>query len=345
MKYKLYAKSSKAWKGMISEIKKAKKSIYIEIYILILDTSDKYDFVSALKERAAAGLDVVIITDSFGSSELKSSVVKDLQSSGIEFLFFSHWLRKNHRKIMIIDERVSFLGGVNIKKNTSDWLDLHIKIASPRLSKNILRSFAYTYQMSGGKNEYILKKRKKTIFKTIKTQFLEHWPNHKIYTLQAYYQEKIISSQKSIIIVTPYFTPPRWLIALLDKAISRGVKVDIYIPEDTDLKLLNRINRAYISKLSYLDINFYAQKKMNHAKILIVDEEETLIGSQNLDIASFRINIESGVFIKNKKFLKELINLINVWKKHSIKFPKSNGKLSFFDKFSLGLIRIFYSIL
>lgn len=345
MKYKLYTTSKKAWRGMMEAIKKAKKSIYIEMYIFVDDTDSPYDFKNILKEKAKNGLEVVIVADSFGSSDLKNSTIRELKNSGVEVLFFSKWLRVTHRKILIIDEKTVFLGGVNIKKNSIDWLDLQIKIIGQKLAKNILRSFAYTYKMSGGKNKYILSKRRKNILKTIKAQFLEHWPNHNIFALQAYYQEKIISAQKNIIIVTPYFTPPRWLMALLESAIVRGVKIDIYIPFDTDIKILNKINRAYIKKLSPLKINFYGQRRMNHAKVLIIDDEETLIGSQNIDLFSFNRSIESGVFIKDKKLLEKLLVVVDNWKKNSVKFSNKFKNLNILEKFSLWIIKIFYSIL
>ncbi len=345
MKYKLYTSSKKSWRAMIDEINKAKKCIYIEMYIFMDDTSDKFDFLGALKEKASQGLEVVIVVDSFGSMDIKKETVNDLKIAGIEFLFFSNWLRRTHRKILLIDNKIAFLGGVNIKKNSSDWIDLQVKLSSNSLVKNILRSFAYTYQMSGGKNINILNNRKRSIFKTIRAQFLEHWPNHKIYALQAYYQEKILAAKDKIVIATPYFTPPRWLMALFEAAISRGVKIDILIPGDTDVKFLNRINRIYINKLSGLGINFYSQNKMNHAKILLVDDSEALIGSQNLDIFSFKLNIESGVFIKDKRLSEELKKIIEKWKKDSSFFSKNKKKESCFDKIYLWLIKIFYSIL
>jgi len=345
MKYKLYTTSKKAWRAMIEEIKKAKKSIYIEMYIFVDDVSEKYNFIGALRDRAKDGVNIVIVADSFGSSELRSSAIKELRDSGIEVLFFSKWLRITHRKIMIIDEKIAFLGGVNIKKNSIDWLDLQIKIVGPKLAKNVLRSFAYTYKMSGGKNEHIISRGRKNILKTIKAQFLEHWPNHKIFALQAYYQEKIISAQNKIIIVTPYFTPPRWLMALFEGAIARGVKIEIFIPNNTDIKILNRINRAYIKKLSYLKIGFYAQSKMNHAKVLIVDDKEALIGSQNLDVLSFKRSIESGVFIKDKMLLEQLRLVVDAWRKNSIKFSGESRSLNPLEKFFLWIIKIFYSIL
>lgn len=345
MKYKLYTKSSSAWSAMIKEIKSAKKSIYIEMYIFLLDIGGKYDFVSALKERALAGVKVVIVTDARGSSELKPELIEELKKTGIEILFFSTWLRRTHRKIFIVDERISFLGGVNLKKSTSNWNDLQIKMISPLLTKNILKSFAYTYKMSGGKNEYLLGKIKGNIFKTIKAQFLEHLPNQSIYTLKNYYTEAFSGANSSLTIVTPYFTPPRWLMALMDLAVKRGVKIEIIIPEDTDLKILNRINRAYILKLKDTGLNFYFQNSMNHAKLLLIDDATALIGSQNLDLASFNINLESSVSIKNKKLIEDLKSVVDSWKSNSRLVIISDEKVSFWDKFFLALMRFLYPIL
>ncbi len=345
MKYKLYTTSKKAWRAMIAEIKKAKKFIYIEMYIFMDDTSKHYDFFGALKERAANGVQVVIVADSFGSYSLSNSAIRDLRQHGIEVLFFSHWLRRTHRKITVIDGQVAFLGGVNIKKNSSNWLDLQIKLGGRLLIKNILRSFANTYKISGGQNKKIWQLCKRSILKTIKIQFLEHLPTRNLYFLQNYYETKIISAQKRIVMVTPYLTPPRWLIALLDTAVKRGVRVEIFIPRDTDIQFLNRINRIYVNQLSDLRINFYVQNKMNHAKLLIIDNGEALVGSQNLDIVSFYLNNESGVSIKDKKLIKDLNNIVNNWKKDSIKFPKIKKKLSFMDRIILGILRLFFSVL
>ncbi|HPT08332.1 MAG TPA: phosphatidylserine/phosphatidylglycerophosphate/cardiolipin synthase family protein [bacterium] len=345
MKYKLYTTSKKAWRAMIAEIKKAKKFVYIEMYIFLDDTSKHYDFFGALKERALSGVQVVIVADSFGSYALSNSAIRDLREHGIEVLFFSHWLRRTHRKITVIDGEVAFLGGVNIKKNSSNWLDLQIKLGSRLLIKNILRSFANTYKISGGQDKKILKLSKRSILKTIKIQFFEHLPYRNIYFLQHYYETKITLAQKRIVMVTPYLTPPRWLIALLDTAVKRGIRVEIFIPRDTDIKFLNRINRIYANQLSSLRINFYVQNKMNHAKLLIIDNGEALVGSQNLDVVSFYLNNESSVSIKDKKFIKDLNNIVDNWKKGSVKIPKTKKKLSFIDKIILVIIRLFFSVL
>ena len=103
---------------------------------------------------------------------------------------------------------------------------------------------------------------------------MENLPGHKMYRLTEYYKDKIIHAKKSIKITTPYFMPPRWMIALLDDAQRRGVKVEIMIPYDTDIKTLNKINYYYISLLTDMGITFYAIKQMNHAKMMIIDDNE-----------------------------------------------------------------------
>ncbi len=344
MKYKLYTTSKQAWRGMIKSILKAKKYIYIEMYILD-NKIQEYNFIDILIDKSRAGLEVVLILDAFGSYDFKSSDIKILKENGVEVLFFSRWLRRTHRKILLIDDTIAFLGGVNFHGKSVDWIDLQVRISNKILIKNVLRSFAYSYLMSGGKKNHILEKRKNSIFKNLKVQFLEHFPGRNVYTLEAYYKSKIISAKKSIVIVTPYFVPPRWLTALLDNAASRGVLVEIIIPIKTDRKFLDRVNYAHIYQMRNLNIKFYAQKEMNHSKILMIDEQDVLVGSQNIDIMSFRLNVESGFFSDNKKLISDLKIIIKNWKESSSSFPVKQKKINIFDKIILGFIRLFYSIL
>lgn len=344
MKYKLYTTSRQAWKGMIASILRAKKYIYIEMYILD-NKVQEYNFLDILINKVKAGVEVVLVLDAFGSSDFKSSDIKLLRDNGVEILFFSRWLRRTHRKLLIIDDNIAFLGGVNFHGKSMDWIDLQVKVSNKILIKNILRSFSYSYIMSGGKKKHIIEKRKQSILKNLKAQFLEHFPSRNVYTLEAYYQNKIISANKSIKIVTPYFVPPRWLIALLDNAVSRGVLVEILIPLKTDKKFLDRVNYAHIYQIKNLNIKFYAQKEMNHSKILMIDDQEVLIGSQNLDIMSFRMNVESGMFSSNKKLITDLLLIIQKWKDDSCDFPVKIKNINIFDKIILGFIRLFYSIL
>ncbi len=344
MKYKIYTTSSKAWDAMIEEIEKAQHSIYLEMYIFEHDTTSSHDFIGKLKQKARAGVRVIIVADSFGSKNLKNEIAHEMENAGIELLFFSHWLRHIHRKILIVDKRIAFIGGVNIGKRFKRWSDLQLKIKG-LVVKKMLKSFAYTYEMAGGKNKQILQYREKKFTSKLKFFILEHWPSKNIYTLKNHYVEKITCAKKSICIVTPYFTPPRWLISLLDDAINRGVKVEILIPEKVDLKIMTLLNYRYMHKLSSMGITFYLNKKMNHAKLLIIDNEEGLIGSQNLDLLSFQLNSEAGIFFKNKELLSELEKIVRKWKQNSTIFKAQNHKMRLIDYLILALMKILHPIL
>lgn len=329
---------------MIEEIGKATKSIYLEMYIFERDTTTSHDFIGKLKQKAREGVRVVIVADAYGSKNLRNEIAHSMEASGIELIFFSHWLRHIHRKVLIVDKRIAFIGGVNIGKRFTHWNDLQLKI-SGRITSRLLRSFAYTYEMAGGKNPKILKFRNGKLTSKLKFWLIEHWPTKNIHTLKSHYVEKISHAKKSILIATPYFTPPRWLSSLLDSAIRRGVSVEILIPKKVDLEIMNPINLHYMNKLSPLGVKFYLAKKMNHAKLLIIDEEEGLIGSQNVDLASFQLNSEVGIFFKEKSLLSELALVVKKWKQNSELFKPQKYKMRFIDYIILILSKIFYPIL
>lgn len=329
---------------MLSEIDKATKSIFLEMYIFMEDTAESHDFIGKLKEKSAQGVKVIMVVDAFGSSELKEESIESMCAAGIEFLFFSDWLRRIHRKILIIDEKVAFIGGVNIGKKFAAWNDLQLKLKG-KIIRPIITSFAYTYEMAGGENKYVLTLRKKTLVGKFKFWFLEHWPVSGMYSLKSHYAKKISGAQKNIRIVTPYFTPPRWFVALLDAAIQRGIRVEIIIPKSTDLPLVDRVNHRHIYDLSLLGVKFYLGKEMNHAKILLIDDREGLVGSQNIDFLSFRFNAESGVFFRQKNIVLELKKIILEWEKNSDIYDPARYKMSFYDYLLFPIIKLIYHLL
>jgi len=330
---------------MIKSIAQAKKSIYIEMYIFLDDTTASYDFIGLLKKQALAGVEVVIIADAFGSLEMKKNTITELRQIGVEFLLFSHFWHRTHRKIVVVDKRIAFVGGVNIEQKIINWQDIQIKMAGNKTVKAVLRSLARTYQSCGGRKKHILAYYEKSIIKKIKSLVLESLPIHNINSLKEYYKDKIISAQKSIKITTPYLTPPRWLMALLDDARHRNVEIEILFPKNTDHKIFDKINHSYASQLLPTGIKFYSNPKMNHAKILLVDDAEALVGSQNLDSLSFGHNLEVGVFFKQKEIVKELNQIFDKWKSQSTPFQVTAIRLNCWERIEVKIIRLFFSII
>lgn len=334
----------KAWDAMFEAIEGSTKCIYLEMYIFERDTTSSHDFIGKLKQKARAGVRVIIVADAFGSKNMKNEIASSMQASGIELIFFSHWLRHIHRKVLIVDKKIAFVGGVNIGKKFAHWDDLQIRLRG-RIVKRILKSFAYTYEMAGGKDQKILKLREGKFTYKLKFWIIEHWPTKNIHTLKSHYVDKISNAKKSIQIVTPYFTPPRWLSSLLDSAIRRGVHVEVLLPKNSDLEIMNPINLHYMNKIYPSGVKFYLGRKMNHAKLLIIDQEEGLIGSQNIDLASFQLNSEVGIFFREKKLLQELEIIVRKWKQNSEIFKPKKYRMRFVDYLILVLSKIFYPIL
>ena len=345
MKYKFYTTSKKAWDGMLEGISEATKSIYFEMYIFLDDTKATHDFLGVLKAKAEAGLEVVVIVDAFGSHDLKSSSVAELKKAGVEFIFFSQLLRRTHRKILIIDDKIAFIGGVNIEEKTRDWRDLNIRLKG-KIITPIIKSFAYGYKMAGGKKASILKYNSISLTKKIKSWFVDNWSNDQhSYYLDSYYRAKILEAQKSIQIATPYLIPPRWLLALLDDAVRRGVKVEIIMPDNTDVGILDRINHLNAYRLTELGASCYFMKIMNHAKLMLVDDEEGVIGSQNFDFLSFGINAEAGIFFRQKDVINSLKHVLEKWKSDSnLQIATEGHKFSWRDKVVIFFLKFAYHI-
>lgn len=344
MNYRLYTISRKAWDAMLDSIREARHSIYLEMYIFSPDTAESHDFLSQLERKAQSGVRVVVVLDAFGSLRMKNSYVKRLRSAGAEVLFFSQWLRRIHRKILIVDEKVAYVGGVNIGREYRNWNDLELKLSGKIVAKT-LQSFSYTYVMAGGQDSQIILHEKKKLAAKFRFWLIDHWPAKNIYTLKDQYVEKITQAEKTIQIITPYFLPPRWLISLLDNAMRRGVRVEIIIPKKVDHYFVSRLNFRFIRALDRLGAKFYLTDRMNHAKLLLIDEEEGLLGSQNFDWLSFHLNAEASIFFKEKKLIQKLDKVIAGWKHHAQKFNSHKFKMRPTDYFIHALVAIFHPIL
>lgn len=329
---------------MLESIQQASESIYIEMYVFSDDTQEDYDFIGIITEKAKSGIRVIIVADAFGSKNLKKKTTEILKQSGVEFIFFSHWLRHIHRKVLIIDEKIAFIGGVNIGKRFLLWDDLQLQIRGT-IVKKILSSFSYTYKMAGGKNKSILEYKDRKISAKLKFWILDHWPNKNIHTLKKHYVKKITQAKSKIQIITPYFSPPRWMISLLDDASRRNVKIEILIPQASDLPIIDKLNYFYMNKLHPIGVDFYLTKNMNHSKLLLIDDKEGILGSQNIDHLSFEINSEIGIFFQEKSLLKKLSTVIELWKKDSIQFHPTQYKAKAIDFLIFALVKILHPIL
>ena len=187
----------------------------------------------------------------------------------------------------------------------------------------------------------LLGKNNKIVKAESDTWIVEHSPVKKKFRFKRIYKKYLNKAENSIILITPYFIPKRWLSAVLHQAVLRGVNTEVLVPKSTDHFLIDRVNYFYIYKLSKLGIKFFIEEKMNHAKAIIIDEKEGMVGSQNLDFLSFDFNSEVGIFFKDQKAVSKLCYIAKKWKKDAVLFDYRTYKPKWFDYILSPLINLF----
>lgn len=329
---------------MLETISMAQKSIYLEMYIFA-DNTDSYDFFDILKQKSRQGITVKIVIDSLGSNDIRKQAISELQEAGVEILFFSYWLQRTHKKILVIDEMIAFIGGVNIHKLFKKWNDLQVRLQGP-IVKSVIRSFARSYKMCGGKDiDILIRADKEIVFRRTRLWILEHWKLNGKRGIKKHYKKSISGAKSDIVIVTPYFAPHKWLVGELHQAVLRGVNVEMIIPAHTDLRFADRVSRFYIHRLHKMGVKFYLEKEMNHAKAMLIDDKEGVVGSQNIDPLSFEYNIEAGIFFRDRDMIRDLKDIMIGWRADAILFDPSLYRPLWTDYILSPIFKIFQSML
>lgn len=326
--YQFYKTTSEAWDAMYQALESAQKSIFWEIYIFV-DDSIGNKFIDILARKARAGLEVKLIIDALGSSDFSAEAEKVCREAGVELLKFSptspsfrlsNWIgrlmRRNHRKVLIIDEEVVFLGGVNIKAKFKTWDDLYIKLTG-NLARPLLRGFAKSYISSGGKRRNVRRFLHPKLEQLIplwreKLHFIVHSPNRiHMPRGQKIFSKALAMAKETFNLLTPYYVPDRKFLRAIRLAKKRGVKVNIFLPLRTDVRFVELIARTYYDITTRAGANIYFLPNMNHGKAMAVDKNLGMIGSINLTPRSFTHQEESAVSFTDERMVDELNALFN----------------------------------
>lgn len=345
MSLALYTNSKDAWTAMFEGISNATSCIYIEMYIFSDDTKDTHNFVDLLCEKARAQVRVTMILDAIGSMYLSRNIIKNMKEAGVEIIFFRHWLHRTHRKLIIIDGTRALLGGVNITRTALLWDDLHVQVTGASVI-DLLGVFARTYALAGGMRHILIGgKPYKNKKQKIRAWVLEHTPAARRSVLRKYYQYKIQNADKSIVCVTPYFVPDIWFVDAVRRAVKRGVSVQVIVPEQTDHNFMDDINRYFSSEVVRIGAHVYFAKAMNHAKAIIIDENEAMVGSANIDRLSFYHNSELGIMIHDVKVVHKLLQIFETWKQDAILFSETTHSITWKQRIGIFFIRLLTPIL
>ncbi len=334
--YKFYKNTLDAWEGMRQGIIEAKESVYWEIYDLTDDEAGK-PFIDLLCAKAQAGLDIKLVVDAMGSFYLSSDATSKLRSAGVKFFAFHrfgfrfvlhNWWRRiwhrTHRKVLIIDKKILFIGGVNVAKNATTWQDIHLRLTGKIIVPALL-GFAWAYIRAGGD--------KKDVQDLLQTKIITKMHNFKEkITLilhspigattkspfKRFYKEALRTAKESFTLLTPYYVPGRDFLNLVAQAHRRGVRVNIITPWKTDERIMRYMAAMFFKVSAKAGITFYFIRGMHHGKAVTVDGNLAMVGSANLTPRSLYINHEAGVVFSDTKMVDELNQIFEELKKDAV---------------------------
>lgn len=339
--HKFYRTTAEALAAMHEAILGAQKSIYWEIYSLI-DDSLGSTFVDVLCKKAQAGLEIKIIVDAIGSYQLSRAGIARLRSAGVDVVYYhslfpgrskSGWFKslwhRNHRKVLVIDREIVFIGGVNVAAIYSQWDDLHVRLTG-KVVTPLLRAFAKSYIRSGGDKANV----RHLLRATLKKDWHE-FKNHCRFILHSPFSLRRSSTKKiflnslskaktSFNLLTPYFAPDKNFFKLISRAKSRGVKVNLFLPLRSDYRLLIWIADFYARWARRAGASVFFSRKMNHGKAMTVDSHTGFIGSINFTPRSFYYNEESGILFQDKIMVKELELIFDDLRANAIQLGDEN---------------------
>ena len=325
---------------LFEEIRKAKHHIHLEYFNFRNDSIANCLF-EILKEKVKEGVEVRAMYDAFGNTSnnrpLKNRHIKALKESGIEIVEFdplsfpwiNHVFHRDHRKIVVIDGKVGYTGGMNIADyyinglpKIGEWRDIHIRINGEAVSylQDIFLDMWNTSTKQQINGEAYYPYRNHNIEKTdsIKIAIVDRKPRYTPEIMRRAYAKAIESSEEKVQIINPYFTPTRIIKKAIKKAIANGVKVEIMIPGKSDIKFTPDAVLYTANKLRKKGADIYIfNGGFHHSKIMMVDSLFCTVGSTNLNSRSLRYDYEVNAFIFDKKTTTELINIFEEDKNES----------------------------
>ncbi len=301
LKVKMYSAATEYYEAMLKDIGNAKKYVYMEYYRFRNDSVGEV-FRNLLIEKQVAGVRVRVLVDAWAAAS-DESFFRDLIRSGGEVKFFKKlrlsWEgftkghRRNHRKIIVVDDRVTYLGSANIVDYAMNWRESVFRIEGP-IAKKFKRTVELNFKIFA---KYFYNKRAFTrSFVFDQLIILRDVPSSIFKPTKRQLLKLIRGAKEEIYIETPYFLPPFTLRKALSNAAKRGVKVNIIIPKKSDVGLIDLLNSRYVGLLAKQGVNFFYYLPQNlHSKIFMADNKTFLIGSANLDYRSFRHSHEIGL--------------------------------------------------
>ncbi|MDD2436799.1 MAG: cardiolipin synthase [Massilibacteroides sp.] len=325
-KIHVYASGKEKFKDLLEAIRQAKHHIHIQYYIFNDDEIGR-KIQDALIVKAREGVKIRILFDDVGSWKVKKRFFDEMREEGIEVYPFlkvvfpiltSKVNYRNHRKIVIVDGEIGFMGGMNIADRYIEglkwgiWRDTHFKFTGKGahglqaaflvdwyvVTKNLIDTPEY-YPVADVYNH--------SLMQVVTSGPVGIWRTLLQATIYA-----ISNAKKYVYIQTPYFLPTEGLNQTLQTAALAGVDVRLMLPCKSDTRLVNLASHSFIDEMVRAGVKVYLYLPgFLHSKQIVIDDDLTIVGSANMDFRSFEHNFEVNAFVYEADFALKMKNVFN----------------------------------
>ena len=327
---KLLESGEEKFEDLFDAIRKAEHHIHLEYFNFRNDSIAGLTF-KLLAQKAQEGVEVRALFDAFGNfsnnQPLKKKHLKAIRESGVEivkfdpfrFPYINHAYHRDHRKIVIIDGKIGYTGGMNIADyyieglpEIGEWRDMHVRIEGEGV--NYLQDIFLDMwnktakQTIGGKDYYPLQD--DSINDNKRIAIVDRYPIKAPKTMRKVYAHAIETAEKKVQIINPYFTPTRTIKKAIKKALKKGTKVEIMIPGKSDISFSPEGAFYIANKLRKRGADIYVfNGGFHHSKIMMIDSLYCTVGSTNLNSRSLCYDYEVNAFIFDEETTHKLIDM------------------------------------
>ncbi|WP_298044468.1 cardiolipin synthase [uncultured Microbacterium sp.] len=317
---------------MAAAIRAAETYVHVEFYILQSDATTD-DFFRALEEVAARGVTVRVLLDHWANrgKPFYKQTCRRLDAMGADWHLMlpvkplrGHYQRpdlRNHRKLLVVDGRVAFTGSQNVTDSTYNlrknikrglhWVDMMARLDGPVVASvnAVFLSdwYSETDAVVEGFDGFEL-------FKVepgtgdLDCQIVPSGPGFEFQNNLKLFMTLLFAAREKIIIVSPYFVPDEGLLLAIQTACQRGVHVELFVSEEGDQAIVYHAQRSYYEALlrAGVKIWMYRAPYILHSKSMSIDDETAVIGSSNMDMRSFGLNLEISLLVRGGEFVAQL---------------------------------------
>jgi cardiolipin synthase len=323
---RMFHNGDEAYPEMLAAIRGAKASIALSSYIF-RDDPTGHEFCDAVAQAHQRGVPVRVIIDGIGGGYFTTPAFRRLSAAGVPAALFMHsalpWRMpflnlRNHKKVLIVDGQIGFTGGLNIASANRlatqpehPIRDTHFRLEGPVVDQ-LATTFAADWAFAHGENldgpPWFTDPQ--PVGKTV-ARAVTSGPDADVQKIEQVVIQALGCARHSVRIATPYFLPDELVTGALTQAATRGILVEVVIPEKGDHRAIDWAMRAHLDPLIRAGVKVYTDPPpFDHTKAMVVDDVWCFVGSANWDMRSFRLNFELNVEIIDAAVAAEITALI-----------------------------------